>query len=77
MVVIKKDIELERRRIIDRGGSSAEDYKEKSEWKNICLRIPKEMVTEIDKVVKENIGFTRTSWILQTLQQKLKENQNE
>ncbi len=70
MVVMKKDTESERKRFIEKGGSVPET-KDKGDWTNICLRIPKKMVIEIDNVVQENVGINRTGWILQTLKEKL------
>jgi hypothetical protein len=71
MVVMKKDPESERRRFIEKGGSVVSDVKETSSWTNICLRIPRKMVSDIDDIVIGRVGFTRTTWILQALQEKL------
>lgn len=70
MVVKKKSIENERKRVIEKGGSMANE-KKKMQWKNICLRMPKDMVSTIDKIVESQVGITRTGWVLQALQEKL------
>lgn len=72
MVVIKKDIEKERNRVIEKGGSCA-TKEEKAGRKRIHVHIPIEMLKEIDEVVKEKIFINRNIWILQTLQRALKE----
>ena len=60
-------------KLIDKGAPVKEDVIEDSQkWVNINLRIPKEMLNEIDSAVEECIGITRTGWILQTLQKELK-----
>ena len=72
MVVAKKDMESERKRFIEKGGSAASG-KDASEYMNICLRIPKNMVQQIDSLVKEKAGYSRTTWILQAIQKGLRE----
>jgi predicted DNA-binding protein len=70
MVVAKKDMESQRKRFIEKGGSTASS-KDTSEHMNICLRIPKNMVQQIDSLVKEKAGYSRTTWILQAIQKQL------
>ena len=41
-------------------------------YKNICLRLPKEMLDKIDISVKNNRGYSRTTWVLQALDYQLK-----
>lgn len=72
MVIKKKNIDLEKNRFIKRGGSV---NSENDKWTNICLRIPKEMVIDIDMIIEQSIGITRTGWILRTLQEKLRKDQ--
>ena len=57
--------------IINRGGEVRSD-KKKREWTAICLRIPKDMVEDIDTNVDERPGMTRTAWILEAIHEKLK-----
>lgn len=61
-------------KLIDKGAPEKEDLKVEDSKKcaYINLRIPCTMLDEIDEVVEETIGITRTGWILQTLQKELK-----
>jgi len=45
---------------------------EKPDWKTICLRIPNHIFEAVDQKVKERAALTRTAWILEAIQQKLK-----
>ena len=44
----------------------------KFEWTNFTLRIRKDLSQEIDNVLKNRIGISKTAWILEAIQQKLK-----
>lgn len=68
-MVIKKRVEIEE--IIDKGGEVASD-KQKSDWTNFNLRIKTEMLREIDEVLKKTVGISKTGWILQAVQEKLR-----
>ena len=60
-------------KLIDKGGAEKENQeKESKKHTHLRLRIPISMVEEIDNIVEENFGLTRTGWILQTLQKELK-----
>jgi|SRR3954464_12606091 len=61
-------------KLIDKGAPVKEEVREddsKSKT-NINLRIPLDMLDEIDAVVSETVGISRTGWILQTIQKELK-----
>lgn len=59
--------------IIDRGGSVRADKAEKKkEWTNVTIRTRKDLLVQVDEIVEERIGMTRTAWILEALQEKLK-----
>lgn len=62
------------KKLIDKGAPVKEDMKEEEakKWTNINLRISSDMLNEIDAMVDKDVGMTRTSWILQTLQKELK-----
>lgn len=45
---------------------------DKPNWKTIALRIPIEIFEAVDEKVKERAALTRTAWILEAIQQKLK-----
>lgn len=45
---------------------------DKPDWKTICLRMPNQIFEAVDEKVKERAALTRTAWILEAIQQKLK-----
>lgn len=60
-------------KIITKGGHVAEDLKcNKSGFKHINLRLPEDMFHAIDKYLDQCVGITRNGWILQCLDEKLK-----
>ena len=59
--------------IIDRGGSVRADKSENTkEWKNFAIRIRKDLLSRIDEILEGRIGITKTAWILEAIQEKLK-----
>ena len=68
-MVIKKKMELEK--VIDKGGQVAADTQEKR-WTNFTLRIRTDMLANIDEALEETVGISKTGWILQAIQEKLK-----
>jgi metal-responsive CopG/Arc/MetJ family transcriptional regulator len=40
----------------------------KNGWTNINLRIPNDLLNDIDERVKERVGIKRTGWILEAIQ---------
>ena len=46
--------------------------KSTAQWTCINLRIKSEAVDAIDNIVSDNMGITRTGWILQAIQEKLR-----
>ena len=73
---IDQDRELERKRnaFISKGGSVSSEQKEG--WTHINLRIRKDMIEKIDHIIEnDRIGMNRTSWILESVQRALKENE--
>jgi len=71
MVVIRREIDVQRKKIIEKGGDESRDKNKK--WTTICLRIPIEMVLDIDSLIEEKMLPSRTAWILQTLNEKIRE----
>lgn len=54
--------------LIEKGAKVKEDKIEESkQWTIINLRLPLDMLENIDNNVKERIGMTRTGWILEAL----------
>lgn len=59
--------------IIDRGGHvSADKIDDKKEWSHFTLRIRKDLSAEIEKVLEKRVGISKTGWILEAIQEKLK-----
>lgn len=60
--------------VISRGGHVLADLdaKKKKEWINFCLRIPVDMLDRIDQELEDRIGISKTGWILEAIQEKLK-----
>lgn len=46
-------------------------------WKTVCLRVPFDILQRVDERVKERAALTRTAWILEAIQQKLKAEEKE
>lgn len=61
-------------KLIDTGMPDKENSKEEKlkKWMMLSVRIPVDLVEEIDALVEENIGITRTGWILQAIQKEVK-----
>lgn len=60
--------------LINQGAKVKEDLKkEVKEWVVINLRISSSMLKEVDQAVNERVGITRTGWILEAINEKLKE----
>lgn len=58
-----------------KGGQSPSDMVIEAEeivWKTVCLRIPLSLLEEVDGKVKKRAALTRTAWVLEAIQQKLK-----
>ena len=75
-----KDIEKSRHDFIRQGGQVSGDLKKnppKDEWDRIVIRIKKEAIKTIDEIVASTMGLTRTGWILQAIEEKLKGTKNE
>lgn len=72
----KEDLESLRKEIISNGGAVKESTKPKDEkltWTNICVRIPTSLLNDVDKTVKKRFSVSRNGWILESIQEKLKE----
>lgn len=48
------------------------DKKSKKEWMRILLRIKSDFIDYIDESIKDELNATRTSWILETIQERIK-----
>lgn len=65
MVINRKDYE----KVVNAGGKVKSDNKG---WSNFNLRIRDDMVTGIEEELENRIGLTKTGWILEAIQEKLK-----
>jgi hypothetical protein len=68
-MVLKRKIE----QVIQKGGHVGADLgPDKKSWMNFTLRIRKEMLTDIDVALEKTAGLSKTGFILQAVQEKLK-----
>lgn len=67
-MALKRKAEIEQ--VINKGGQVKAD-KEKH-WVNFTLRIREDLLVEIERQLEETIGISKTGWILQAIQEKLK-----
>lgn len=63
-----KDIEKERKKFIN----NAEKNKKDKKWTRMLLRIRSDFLEHIDESIKDKLNSTRTSWILETIQERIK-----
>ena len=73
--VIDDLLQVDIDKLISKGANVMEDNKEtssKKEWTNINLRIPVEMLNEINEAVKDRVVISRNAWILECIQKSLK-----
>lgn len=67
-----KELQKSREEFIRGGGLVASDINDKKEeWTKIVLRIKSEALSQIDEIVDNKMGLTRTGWILQAIEEKL------
>jgi hypothetical protein len=67
-MVLKRKIE----QVIEKGGHVGADLEKSTEWINFTLRIRKEMLKDIEAALEETAGLSKTGFILQAIQEKLK-----
>jgi len=60
--------------LIDRGApvKGEMNHHQDKKWKFINIRIPEEMIEEIDSAISLRVGISRTAWILESIQEKLR-----
>lgn len=67
------EIEKERMKIIKQGAPVVEEKEDsKKNWTNFTLRIKSEMLQEIDAALEDIAGLSKTGFILQAIQEKLR-----
>jgi hypothetical protein len=60
--------------LISKGASVKEDIKNNDNKKKstfLNLRIPKDMLSQINEVMKKRVGISRIGWILEAIHEKL------
>lgn len=66
-----KKAEIEK--VISRGGDVVSDKKaDPKEWVILSLRIKTSMLKDIEEAMEDTVGISRTGWILQAIQERLK-----
>lgn len=65
------DIEKEREKFIS-NAERKEPKEKKYQWVKMLLRVRDDFVKHIDEQIKDKIGATRTSWILEAIQEKMR-----
>jgi len=60
--------------LIDRGApvKGETNLHQDKKWKFINIRLPQDMISEIDEIISLRIGISRTAWILEAIQEKIK-----
>ena len=67
------EIEKERMKIIQQGAPiSSQKNHDIKEWTNFTLRIKTQMIDDIEECLKDMAGLTKTGFILQAIQEKLR-----
>lgn len=68
----KEPDEKEIEEYLEKGGLVAADIVKKEKWMRMLLRIRSDAIIDIDKLISNRMGITRTSWILEAIQEKIK-----
>lgn len=68
MTLKKKQFEKLREKVINQGSELASDQ---PVWTTTCLRIPKQMLKDIDEKLIHKFNISRNNWILNALQNAL------
>ena len=68
---LEKDVNQKREEFISKGGSVHSDKKTKGDFTNICIRIPTQMLNNIDIHNHLTPWLTRTQWIAEAIDHKL------
>ena len=72
LVKIKDKVDVDA--LIDVGAKVKEDHQERSKKvRMVNLKIPCQMLQQVDKAVQERIYITRTGWIMEAIYEKLKQ----
>lgn len=63
-------------KVIEKGGDVAADKTDKKAWKLFQLRLRNDIEENIDKLLHDRIGMSKTAWILEAIQEKIKRDEN-
>lgn len=69
-MAISKPIDIEK--LINKGAKVKEDNDNENKWTYVNLRLPLQMLNQIDELLKEDVELTRTGWIRDAIRRKLK-----
>jgi hypothetical protein len=64
-------------KLIDKGASVKNEISLSRGYRSINLRVPEEMLDDINDALKKTVGISRTGWILQALNKVLTESKTE
>lgn len=64
-------------KVIEKGGHVSADKEHKKEWKLFQLRLRNDIEESIDKLLSERVGMSKTAWILEAIQEKIKYDGND
>ncbi len=66
-------------KLIDKGARVKEDNKTDEEKKHayLNLRVPVSLLEELEEVLNKRVGISRTGWILEAIQEKIRRDINE
>lgn len=75
-MVRKLEVKSNLEKIIEKGGSvTADKMKNENKYYILNLRIHTELNERIEEALKERLGTSKTAWILEAIQDKLKKDQ--
>ena len=65
--------------VIEKGGNVAADKEipQKVEWKSFNLRLRDDISDQIDEALLDRVGLSKTAWILEAIQEKLKRSKDQ
>lgn len=67
---VKNAVEINK--IIDSGAPVKQDVLDEKKHASVNVRFPPSLLRDIDDIVSESVGISRSGWILQTLQKEVK-----
>lgn len=71
-MTIKRKVEKDFDKVIEKGGHVTADLGDKDQWTNFCLRIKSDMLKDIEVAIGDLPGLSKTGFILQAIHEKMK-----